>query len=93
MIADITQRDIDYTGIPREEVSFPEFVQLYINHRHAHGVSIGELEEAFNTIVETCDGYGSVSKDDFVDTICLKGRHLKHQQTCIDSIDDGCCYR
>lgn len=73
LIIDITYRDYDSTGKVKNKVSFSEFVQLYINHRPAYGISMNELESAFNAVVEACDGYGTIDKDEFIDTICTKG--------------------
>lgn len=75
LLADIRLREFDETGCERHDVSFEEFVMLYINHRPAHGICLSELQEAFQDIVQTADEptRESIDKNDFIDTICSQG--------------------
>lgn len=40
------------TGELREEITFEEFVRLYVNHRPAFGLTMDHTKEAFRTFVE-----------------------------------------
>lgn len=46
-MAEISYRNYADTGQLVEEVTFEEFVKLYINHRPAFGISMRQLQEAF----------------------------------------------
>lgn len=74
MLSDIKHKHHEKTNEFKKELSFLEFVQMYINHRPAHGVSLEELEETYNKFCENNGGsYGSIDKDEFLDAICHKG--------------------
>lgn len=82
MTTDIIYRDTDITGEKRTDVSFVEFVQLYINYRPAHGVSYKEMESAFKALTDRSEDSETetVSREAFVNNLCEKGEPLEMQQ-------------
>lgn len=75
MVIDVKYRDFDETKILKGEVSFLDFVKLYINHRPAHGVSLDLLRESFNTFCLAGEGSRRdvIDQEAFVTLICEKG--------------------
>ncbi|XP_030759160.1 cilia- and flagella-associated protein 251-like isoform X2 [Sitophilus oryzae] len=55
MMIDITYRDFDETGVVRTEISFVEFVKLFINHRPAYGYSLNDIKDVFKTMCKMAD--------------------------------------
>ncbi|ERL87120.1 hypothetical protein D910_04520, partial [Dendroctonus ponderosae] len=68
MMMDIRYRDFDETGLVRDEVSFVEFVRLFVNHRPAYGYSMERLREAFGTMCQMGEypKRSRIEKEDFV---------------------------
>lgn len=64
------------------DVSFVEFVQLYINHRPAHGVSYKQLENAFNVLVLKLGDPESetIGSEEFVNALCTTGESMEQRQ-------------
>lgn len=63
------------------DVSFVEFVQLYVNHRPAHGVSHKQVESAFKVLVHK-DGdplMETINRDEFVVAVCERGEPIEEQ--------------
>lgn len=58
-----------------EEISFIDFIKLYINHRPAHGISMDRLKQGFEAFCELGDYNGShISGEEFADLICRDGK-------------------
>ncbi|XP_050310547.1 cilia- and flagella-associated protein 251-like [Anthonomus grandis grandis] len=50
IMIDVRYRDFDETGIVKDEISFVEFVKLFVNHRPAYGYSMEQIKQHFNTV-------------------------------------------
>ena len=48
-MGEISYRDYADTGHIIEEIKFEDFVKFYINHRPASGISLHQIQEAFQT--------------------------------------------
>lgn len=74
-IVDIKYRDFDEDGSIRELISFLEFVRLYVNHKPVYGYSLANLENTFNTFVESIEDSmpGSIRRDDFLELLTEEG--------------------
>ncbi|KAB0794720.1 hypothetical protein PPYR_11559 [Photinus pyralis] len=79
LIVDIKYREFDDTNVVKEEVSFLEFVQLYVNFRPAHGVSLGMLKEKFEYLCTIGCGDAddskpvTITREKLVAAICERG--------------------
>ncbi|KAK9303373.1 hypothetical protein QLX08_004956 [Tetragonisca angustula] len=49
LMGEISYRDYAATGHIIEEIKFEDFVKFYINHRPAFGISLHQIQEAFQT--------------------------------------------
>lgn len=68
MMMDIRYRDFDETGLVRDEVSFVEFVRLFLNHRPAYGYSLERVREAFGLMCQMAEypKRRCIEREDFV---------------------------
>lgn len=68
MMIDIRYRDYDESGILRNEISFVEFVKLFINHRPAYGYSLEQIRSHFSTICQMAEyaRKNKIESDEFV---------------------------
>lgn len=53
------------------EITFEEFVKLYINHRPAFGISTEDIKNAFS---ELNPPLAEISKNNFINLMCQKGK-------------------
>lgn len=62
------------TGKLTEDITFEEFVRLYVNHRPAFGLTIDHVKKAFHTFVERSDSVEepSLTREQFVDVLLGK---------------------
>lgn len=67
---------METTGLLRVDITFIEFVQLYINHRPAYGISIEEMESTYDAFSTYVADFSSVDRDDFVEALCNKGEYM-----------------
>lgn len=83
---DSKYRRYDFDAEVTENISFVDFIKLYINHRPAHGVTFEKLKSAFETICsyareddeddddnDKVATYTTISKSKFIDVLCSKG--------------------
>lgn len=75
---DIKYREYDETLTIREKASFFEFVQLYVNHRPAHGICLKELKHAFKVVTDISGDFdeASVPYEEFLELICSRGLYF-----------------
>lgn len=78
MMIDIRYRDYDESGILRNEISFVEFVKLFINHRPAYGYSLEQIRSHFNTICQMAEyaRKNKIESDEFVYILQTFGKTL-----------------
>lgn len=78
---DIKYREYDETLTIREKASFFEFVQLYVNHKPAHGVCLCELKHAFKVLTDISGDYevASVPYEEFLEQVCTRGVYCTQQ--------------
>ncbi|KAF5287805.1 hypothetical protein FQR65_LT12173 [Abscondita terminalis] len=90
MLIDQKYRDYDETKSLRNDVSFLEFIQLYVNYRPAHGISIETLKQKFDLFcrTESTSDEETITRDGFVKIICEKGEvfTLNKAYTCLASL-------
>ncbi|KAK4875206.1 hypothetical protein RN001_011628 [Aquatica leii] len=90
MIVDLKYRDFDLTKTLKDEVSFLEFIQLYINYRPPHGISIEKLQEQFEFLcsLETTSPPGTISREGFINAISEKGETFTRNKayTCLATL-------
>ncbi|KAK5644444.1 hypothetical protein RI129_005744 [Pyrocoelia pectoralis] len=92
MIVDIKYREFDETNVLREEVSFSEFVQLYVNYRPPHGLSLSVLKEKFEEFCKTGRNPDSnpvsITREEFVSAICERGELFSRSKahTCLGTL-------
>ncbi|XP_076755180.1 cilia- and flagella-associated protein 251 [Xylocopa sonorina] len=72
LMGEISYRDYAETGHLVEEIKFEDFVKLYINHRPAFGISLNQIQEAFNTFANSNEITNlqlenpALTRDDFI---------------------------
>ncbi|KAF2903069.1 hypothetical protein ILUMI_03125 [Ignelater luminosus] len=97
MIVDARYRDYAETKALNENVSFLDFVKMYINHRPAHGIHMDTLKDRFETFCLAGEGATSrsIHAESFVTTICERGEMFTASKayTCLatlmHAIDDN----
>nr|XP_022914074.1 cilia- and flagella-associated protein 251-like [Onthophagus taurus] len=73
MLNDVKHRNTQ-RGLSLTEISFRDFVILYINHRPAHGISMKRLQKAFTQICSNNDDKeNEIDSDIFEQVLCSKG--------------------
>lgn len=79
MITDAKTKDFDVTGELKTEVSFLEFVELYVNYRPAHGISLEDLDHVYATFCEYADpsAFSEIDRESFINTLCEKGNNYE----------------
>lgn len=79
MMIDIRYRDFDEYGIVRDEISFVEFVKLFINHRPTYGYSLEQIRQNFNTICLMADYPRSsrIESHDLIYLLQTVGKYLQ----------------
>ncbi|KAF5297677.1 hypothetical protein FQA39_LY12008 [Lamprigera yunnana] len=90
MIIDIKYRDFDITGKLKEEASFVEFIQLYVNYRLPHGVPIETLKSQFEVLCSAGvdPQFGTMDRDSFLSAICERGEIFARNKahTCLTTL-------
>ncbi|KAL1491912.1 hypothetical protein ABEB36_012433 [Hypothenemus hampei] len=70
MMIDIRYRDFDEHGLIRKEISFVDFVKLFINHRPAYGYTLEQINERFSIVCHMAE-YPKKSRIESPDFIYL----------------------
>ncbi|XP_017770784.1 PREDICTED: WD repeat-containing protein 66-like [Nicrophorus vespilloides] len=80
---DVKYRSFDETGQLRDDITFVEFVKLYINHRPANGITMDELQTHFEALKEQPSEVDcwyvnrSSDKETLVKKLCENGEAFK----------------
>lgn len=63
------------TGKQVTSINLGDFIKLYINHRPAFGLSVKEIEHAFQVLgYEKEDGETTINRDDLLYVLQCRGR-------------------
>ncbi|XP_076253610.1 cilia- and flagella-associated protein 251-like [Rhynchophorus ferrugineus] len=88
MMIDIRYRDFDDTGKVRDEISFIDFVKLFINHRPPYGYSMDILKSNFKILCEMADypTRNRIDMNDFVYLLQSIGEPTTHLHKCLTTL-------
>lgn len=77
LMNEVVSKNYAKTGQMVEEITFEEFVKLYINHRPVFGVSMEKLKNAFGVLCESeVSSNPVISRDEFVRILTEEGEKL-----------------
>ncbi|CAH0551660.1 unnamed protein product [Brassicogethes aeneus] len=79
LIIEARYHSLDETSKVQTQISFFEFLKLYINHRPAHGYKLTELEETFNVFAnmpEDAELDGSIYRDEYLEILTKYGEGI-----------------
>lgn len=75
MLNDVRLHFLQLSDTNEEEITFIDFIKLYINHRPAHGISLDKLRRAFEGFCELGDyADAHISGEEFANVICTQGK-------------------
>ncbi|XP_049820743.1 cilia- and flagella-associated protein 251 [Aethina tumida] len=72
-------KDLDDLGEVKTQITFFDFLKLYINHRPAHGYSMEELKDiwfGFASIPENADDDGVIYKNEYLEILTTLGENI-----------------
>ncbi|KAK9722521.1 WD domain, G-beta repeat [Popillia japonica] len=77
MLNDVRLHFLQLSDTNEEEITFIDFIKLYINHRPAHGISLDKLRRAFEGFCELGDyADAHISGEEFANVICTQGERF-----------------
>ncbi|GJQ71620.1 hypothetical protein Trydic_g11320 [Trypoxylus dichotomus] len=80
MLNDARNQCVQISDSKEEEISFIDFIKLYINHRPAHGISMNTLRTAFEGFCALGDfAEAHISGEAFADAICNEGEKFSQE--------------
>uniref|UniRef100_A0A8D0H5J9 WD repeat-containing protein 66 n=1 Tax=Sphenodon punctatus TaxID=8508 RepID=A0A8D0H5J9_SPHPU len=69
------------TGKQVTEINLGDFIKLYINHRPAFGLSMKEIQNAFQVLgYETENGEVAINREDLLQLLQSRGEHLTEEE-------------
>ena len=90
MLDDVKFQQLSKANAVPKEISFTEFIKLYVNHRPARGMTMDDLKESFRVIN---NGEDVIDLESLQEVLCEEGKgwavHFTNYRVCSKTYETG----